>query len=185
VTLAPGRRITLLDGFSVSLGRGSPQPPPEDLPRGVQRLVAHLCLSGRPPRSAIAGQLWPDVREDHACASLRSALWRLQRVAPGLVEVSGGAVYLAADVRVDVRELSDWARRVRDPTAGIDASGSWTRRSAANCCPAGTTTGSCWNGSVCASSGCTPSRSPPAGSPRRAAMVTPCRPPTRRSARSR
>ena len=120
MTLAPAPRVTLLDGFSLSLGQGSPPPPAEALPRGVQRLVAHLCLSGRPPRAAIAGQLWPDVPEDHACASLRSALWRLQRVAPGLVEVSGGAVYLAADVRVDVRELSDWARRVRDPTAGID-----------------------------------------------------------------
>jgi DNA-binding SARP family transcriptional activator len=42
-------------------------------------------------------------------------LWRLQKVAPGLVEVSGGALSLSAAVRVDVRELGDWARRVRDP----------------------------------------------------------------------
>jgi DNA-binding SARP family transcriptional activator len=34
--------------------------------------------------------------------------------------VSGGSLGLAADVRVDVRELGDWARRVRDPQVGIN-----------------------------------------------------------------
>jgi DNA-binding SARP family transcriptional activator len=115
VTAAPTRRVTLLDGFSLHLGTGVPCAPREELPRAVQRLIAHLCLSGRPPRAAIAGHLWPDVPEDHAHGSLRSALWRLQKVAPGLVEVTGGALSLAAQVRVDVRELGEWARRVRDP----------------------------------------------------------------------
>jgi DNA-binding SARP family transcriptional activator len=113
-------RVTLLDGFSLrSRGRrweGSAG----DMPRGAQRLVARLCLSGRPARAAIAGQLWPDVPEDHALGSLRSTLWRLHKVAPGLIDVSGGALSLAAGVRVDVRELSDWAERVRDPHAGVE-----------------------------------------------------------------
>ncbi|MGY1776770.1 BTAD domain-containing putative transcriptional regulator [Geodermatophilus sp. SYSU D00804] len=78
--------------------------------------MAHVCLSGRPPRATVVGHLWPDVSEAHAHGSLRTALWRLQRVAPGLVHASGDVLSLAEGVRVDVRELGDWARRVRDPS---------------------------------------------------------------------
>jgi DNA-binding SARP family transcriptional activator len=113
-------RVTLLDGFGIRLDAADARDDVGELPHGVQRLVAHVCLSGRPPRSAIAGQLWPDVPEDHAQGSLRSALWRLQKVAPGLVQVSAGCVSLAEGVRVDVRELGDWARRVRDPRSCLE-----------------------------------------------------------------
>lgn len=113
-------QVTLLDGFSVRLAT-SPRPAPLDsLPHGAQRLLAHLCLAGRPPRAAVAGHLWPDVPEVHAQGSLRSALWRLNKVAPGLVEVSGHCLSLSAGVRVDVRELGEWARRVRDPRCRPD-----------------------------------------------------------------
>ena len=114
----PAARVRLLDGFGLDLpGRAGPSAV-DDLPRAVQRLVAHLCLARRTTRTAVAGRLWPDVPEDHAHGSLRSALWRLNRVAPGLVETSGGALRLAADVRVDVRDLTDWARRATAPPAG-------------------------------------------------------------------
>ncbi|MBB3084068.1 AfsR/SARP family transcriptional regulator [Geodermatophilus sabuli] len=66
----------------------------------------------------MAGRLWPDVPEEHAQGSLRSALWRLQKAAPGLLDVSGDALTLAAGVRVDVRELEEWARKVSTPDAG-------------------------------------------------------------------
>jgi DNA-binding SARP family transcriptional activator len=79
--------------------------------------VARLCLAGRPARSAIAGELWPDVPEEHAQGSLRSALWRLQKAVPGLVDVSGSALRLSPGVRVDVVELSAWVRRVHDPAS--------------------------------------------------------------------
>jgi DNA-binding SARP family transcriptional activator len=120
VNLPPVFRIELLDGFTVRSTCRSPQPVDGDLPRGVQRLVAFLCLSSRPARTAVAGQLWPEVPEDQAQASLRSALWRLRRTAPGLVERTGGALSLAAGVRVDVRELDGWAERVLDPQARGD-----------------------------------------------------------------
>jgi DNA-binding SARP family transcriptional activator len=113
-------RVTLLDGFGVQLGAPGSPSALEELPYGVQRLVAHLCLSGRPPRSTVAGQLWPEVSEEHAHGSLRSALWRLQKAAPGLVTVTAGQLSLADGVRVDVRELDDWVRRVRDPRSGVE-----------------------------------------------------------------
>jgi DNA-binding SARP family transcriptional activator len=110
-----GPRITLIDGFTLRWGRPGAGTAGDDLPHGVQRLVAHLCLAGRPARTAVAGDLWPDLPEEQAHASLRSALWRLRKVAPGLIEGVGGALSLVPGVRVDVRELYDWARRVADP----------------------------------------------------------------------
>jgi DNA-binding SARP family transcriptional activator len=110
-----GARITLIDGFTVRWDHPGSEVAGDDLPHGVQRLVVHLCLAGRPTRSAVAGDLWPEVPEDQAHASLRSALWRARKVAPGLVEGVGGALSLVPGVRVDVRELDDWARRVADP----------------------------------------------------------------------
>jgi DNA-binding SARP family transcriptional activator len=111
--------VTLLDGFALEVGERD-CPAVDVLPRGVQRLVAHLSLTRRPARTAIAGELWPDVPEVHAHGSLRSALWRVQKIAPGLVKVSGDTLTLAAGVQVDVRELAAWAERVSDPRMPIE-----------------------------------------------------------------
>jgi DNA-binding SARP family transcriptional activator len=112
-------RLCLLDGFSLHRvdprGRASSVGP---LPRGVQRVLAFLALSGRPARSAVAGELWPDVGQPQADGNLRSALWRVQKLVPRLVVSSGGALCLADGVTVDVRELSGWAQRVLDAGAG-------------------------------------------------------------------
>jgi DNA-binding SARP family transcriptional activator len=62
----------------------------------------------------VAGILWPDVTEQHAQGSLRSTLWRLQQLAPGLVSSTGGSLALARGVDVDVRELDSWAHRIAD-----------------------------------------------------------------------
>jgi DNA-binding SARP family transcriptional activator len=113
-------RVTLLDGFEVHLDRAETCAVEGEFSHGVQRLIARLCLSGRPTRSAIAGQLWPDVSEHHAHGSLRSALWRLQKVAPGLVQATASCLSLGEGVRVDVQELSDWAGRVRDPQCCLE-----------------------------------------------------------------
>ncbi|WP_138760607.1 AfsR/SARP family transcriptional regulator [Modestobacter altitudinis] len=115
-----GVRVGLLDGFALERCRGGVHTVVEGLPRCAQRLIAHLGLCGRPTRAAVAGELWPDVPEDHAHGSLRSALWRVQKVAPGLVEASGGALALADGVRVDVWEFKEWAQRTLDPTADVD-----------------------------------------------------------------
>ena len=113
-------RVTLLDGFGVHSAAVRCGIAAGDLPHAVQRLVAHLCLSGRPQRSALAGQLWPDASEGHAHGSLRSALWRLQKAVPGLVSTTGDRLSLADGVRVDVHELGRWAERARDPHAPLE-----------------------------------------------------------------
>jgi DNA-binding SARP family transcriptional activator len=118
---APPARVVLLGGFAIEPAGAEPGSTLAGLPRGVQRLVAYLGLADRPTRAAVAGRLWPDVPEERAHGSLRSALWRLHKVVPGLVEVSGGALVLARGVRVDVREFAQWARCVLDP--GTDLGG--------------------------------------------------------------
>jgi DNA-binding SARP family transcriptional activator len=121
VDSSPETRVGLLDGFALERGCDGANTVVDDLPRCAQRLIAHLSLCGRPARAAVAGQLWPDVPEDHAHGSLRSALWRVQKAVPGLVEASGGALGLASGVRVDVREFRDWAQRVLNPNAVVEA----------------------------------------------------------------
>jgi DNA-binding SARP family transcriptional activator len=120
VDLAPTTRVALLDGFLLERSQGGATTAVNDLPRSAQRLIAHLSLCGHPGRGAIAGQLWPDAPEVLAHGSLRSALWRVQKAVPGLVDVSGGALGLAEGVRVDVHEFTDWAQRVLDPQAAVD-----------------------------------------------------------------
>jgi len=77
-------------------------------------------MSRRPPRTAVAGLLWPEVPEVHAQGSLRSALWRLHKIAPGLVHARRDTLSLADGVQVDVRELNCWAQRILDPTTSVD-----------------------------------------------------------------
>jgi DNA-binding SARP family transcriptional activator len=117
---APAPRVGLLDGFTLRLGRKGPGSPVEEIPQGLQRLVAHLGLCTRRARPAIAGQLWPDVPERQAQGSLRSALWRVHKLAPGLVTAAGGTLSLASDVRVDVQEFRAWARSAIDPCSRIE-----------------------------------------------------------------
>jgi DNA-binding SARP family transcriptional activator len=119
MTVASTPRITLLNGFALHLDDTPSRPLDEELPRSAQRLIAHLCLSGPAPRDVIAGRLWPNLPEERAHGSLRSALWRVHKLAPGLVEASGATLSLTGGVRVDVRELGEWARRVGDPSCGL------------------------------------------------------------------
>src|SRR3954451_23130890 len=123
VDQASKARVALIDGFALERDRAGVVTAVNGLPRGAQRLIAHLSLCGRPGRGAIAGQLWPDVPESHAHGSLLSALWRVQRAVPGLVDASSGSLALAAGVRVDVREFTEWARHVLDPQAVLDGGG--------------------------------------------------------------
>jgi DNA-binding SARP family transcriptional activator len=86
------------------------------LPGGSQRLLAFLALRERSVmRTAAAGILWPDVSEDHAHASLRSALSRLTLVAHDAIVVSVHDLCLADRVSVDIREARALAHRLVNP----------------------------------------------------------------------
>src|SRR3954447_8160322 len=175
---APTTYVSLLDGFALRLE--ARRCLAEDMPRGLQRLGAYLCLSRSTTRSVAVGRLWPDVPEARAHADLRSALWRLQKVVPGLVTATRENVSPPESVQVDVRELVAWARQAMNPATPVDEVLPGSRQWPGNCCRAGMTTGCSWSASGCGSCGCTPSRhwrrsSPPQGGS--------ARPPTRRTGR--
>jgi DNA-binding SARP family transcriptional activator len=98
----PQLSLRLLGGFDLRVDGSA-----VSLPSSAQRLVALLALRGRCGRSRLAGALWPDTTESRAMGCLRTAIWRVNQVAPGLVTSSPGAAALDADADVDVRHLID------------------------------------------------------------------------------
>lgn len=103
-------RLGLLGTFSlVHAGRRI------DLPPSSQRVVAFLALQEAPLlRARIAGTLWPDASEEHAHASLRSALWRVHRTGCEVVAAAGARLALAPGLEVDVHALAGLAHKVVD-----------------------------------------------------------------------
>jgi len=113
---ATGRHleIAILGGFRFWL-RGRDALP--DLAHGSQRLLAFLALRDRTvTRSAASGTLWPEASEEHAHASLRSAISRLTQIAHEAIVVSARSVRLADDVSVDIREARSLAHRIVNPS---------------------------------------------------------------------
>ena len=102
-----GVRVRLLGGFELLVG-GRPEP----LPSGSQRLVAFLALQPAGlQRMYVAGVLWPDATDEHARASLRSALWRIPTSCSDLVEASATHLRFQPSVAVDFQEASASAHR--------------------------------------------------------------------------
>lgn len=89
--------VHLLGGFQVWCGEHEVVLPPTS-----QHLLARVALTGRVPRSALAGELWPDLPEGRAQANLRTSLWQVRRLAPALLVHSGEMVALPAAAEVDV-----------------------------------------------------------------------------------
>lgn len=111
VLLSEGDRLSLrlLGGFHLRLPGGAAPA----LAGGSQRLLAFLALhDGSVSRIAVAATLWPDVSEDHAYASLRSAISRLTGSARGAIRVSLHELGLADDVDVDLRSSQALAHRL-------------------------------------------------------------------------
>lgn len=82
---------------------------PVALPAALERLVAFLALRGPSRRCVVAGTLWPEVSEDHALASLRTSIWRMNRLAPGLLTATGGSVAVSEAASVDSRDQEEFA----------------------------------------------------------------------------
>jgi DNA-binding SARP family transcriptional activator len=101
-------RLSLLGSFELVCACGRVR-----LPMSGQRLVAFLALHDRPlQRLYVASVLWLDTPEERACANLRSALWRLHRCDPGLVDTVGQELRLSPKVAVDLREAEAAAYRI-------------------------------------------------------------------------
>jgi DNA-binding SARP family transcriptional activator len=104
----PPAQLTLLDAFRLEDGSGQLI----SVPANVQRLLAFVALNGRVLRTHAAGLLWPEVDEVHAHGSLRSTIWRLHRIWPGLLCSAEHSLDIRTDTRVDYRELLQTARRL-------------------------------------------------------------------------
>lgn len=92
------------------------------LPLGPQRLAAYLALHGTTPRSPLAGRLWPDATQQRALGCLRTSIWRINRVAPGLVQAAGGALALDPHAEVDVRRVLCSGHRMLTAAQGAETS---------------------------------------------------------------
>lgn len=82
---------------------------PVTVPAALQRLVAFLALHGPSHRCVIAGTLWPDVAEDHALGRLRTSMWRMNRMGPGLLTAGGASVGISEATDVDSRQQEKFA----------------------------------------------------------------------------
>ena len=104
-------RLALLGSFDLTVdGEAVP------LPMNGQRVLAFLALQGTTLlRPFVAGSLWLDSSDERAAASLRSALWRLNRPGHRLVEAIGERLRLSPEVTVDVDEAIAQAQRLLDP----------------------------------------------------------------------
>ena len=102
----PEARLHLLDAFALQAAGTT-----VEMPEGLQRLLAFLAQHGPSPRAVVAGTLWPEVPESHALASLRTGVWRLNKVMPGLVCADAGTtvVRTSAAAAIAIRHLTSHA----------------------------------------------------------------------------
>lgn len=112
-------RLTVMGELEVR--RGAARIP---VATAARRLLALLVVRGRPLlRPNAARTLWPDAPEERACANLRTALWQLNRAAPGALDVTPLQVSLGGRVSVDLYDLRLLAATALD---GAPA-GEWER----------------------------------------------------------
>jgi len=92
--------LRLLDDFALEVADRPVEPSASG-----RRLLAYLALHGATPRSVVAGTLWSDAAEERAHGSLRTAVWRLNQIVPGVIAVKPTRLQLAAFVDTDVAEF--------------------------------------------------------------------------------
>ena len=112
-------RARILGALEVELNGAEIDSPVSQRPWAV---FAYLALAPRPvTRGELAGRFWPDVLDQSARASLRSALWVLRRRLGDAVSVDGERVGLRDEpgVWVDVREFERLAAG-DDPAAALE-----------------------------------------------------------------
>jgi DNA-binding SARP family transcriptional activator len=104
----PQVRLNLLPTFQLEIdGEGA------RLQAGAQRLLAYLALQdGAVLRASVAGVLWLDSTEEHAHASLRSAIWRLGRCGVPLIVADRDTLGLGDQLEVDFRQVVRLAKQL-------------------------------------------------------------------------
>jgi DNA-binding SARP family transcriptional activator len=81
--------------------------------------VAFLALArDGVTRQALVAALWPDASGVRARGTLRSTLWRIRRVVPGLIRTDGERVSLDDSIEVDASALEEVMRIALDEPAG-------------------------------------------------------------------
>ena len=104
----PANELRLLHGFQLRRENVAVA-----VPTNVQRLLAFLALRSRPQhRTTTACCLWADTTDERAAANMRTALWRTRRIDPDLIMVWGSYIQIGSDVRVDLHEMLEVARRL-------------------------------------------------------------------------
>lgn len=110
--------MELFEGFEL-LNGGERIP----LPLSAQRVVAFVALRRRPvQRLHVAASLWLDSSEEHANASLRTALWRLRRSCMPVVDANPTRIGLGRGVQVDVDDMTVAAESA---IAGVGVPAGW------------------------------------------------------------
>jgi DNA-binding SARP family transcriptional activator len=106
-------RVKLLGGFYLWQGAE-----PIQMQGNVQRLIAFVALNSPVSRDFVAGRLWPDVHERRAKGSLRTCIWQLQRICPGILQSEGENLLLGSRVQVDAIDLRYRALQIlKDPSS--------------------------------------------------------------------
>ena len=106
--------LSLLGGFVFSVGGDALL----GVSVGSQRLLAFLAVRERAmTRQQVAGTFWPESTEEHADASLRAALSRLDPSVRQAVKVTAAELGVAEGVAVDVHFSRSLARRLIDRDA--------------------------------------------------------------------
>jgi DNA-binding SARP family transcriptional activator/DNA-binding HxlR family transcriptional regulator len=83
------------------------------LSAGAQRILAYLAIRDRAvTRVAMAGTMWPDVSEQHAGGSLRSALSRLDQPTREAILLAAAGLRLDDQVVIDFRDAKALAQRL-------------------------------------------------------------------------
>ncbi len=101
-------RLSLLGAFDLREGAV-----PIALPGSSQRLLAFLSIRERSvTRAAVAGTLWPEATEEHAHASLRTLLARLDARTRKALRVNVLDLSLSGGARVDLRDSQALAHRL-------------------------------------------------------------------------
>lgn len=127
-------RVQLMGGLELEANGTAVEAPPG---RPARALLVWLALHpGTHARSRVAAALWPDVLDESARLSLRTALTALRRALGEQAEAVTATreqIGLAPDVWIDVKEFDRWP-----PPVGLRTRSSFI---AAISCPSSTTIG--------------------------------------------